>query len=94
MSEYAVMPLADYQDACEAVREKTNSTDRVTSDRMAALIRSITGGEDLTEVLGDQDVLIAQILTALEDKAAGGTSETWTFTMEDGTTVEKDVVVA
>ena len=41
-------------------------------DDLAALVQAITGGEDLTEVLGDQDELIAQILTALEDKAAGG----------------------
>lgn len=41
-------------------------------DDLAALVQAITGGEDLTEVLDDQDELIAQILTALEGKAAGG----------------------
>lgn len=74
MSEYAVMPLADYQDACEAVKEKIGSTERITSGQMAALIRSITGGEDLTQVLAEQDTLIEQIMTALEGKAAGSGS--------------------
>lgn len=41
-------------------------------DDLAALVAAITGGEDLDEVLGEQDDLIAQILTALEGKAAGG----------------------
>ena len=55
----------------------------------------ITGTFTLEEELTEQGSLITQIMTALNGKAAGGgTSETWTFTMEDGSTVEKDVVVA
>lgn len=42
-----------------------------------------------------QAALIAQIQAALEGKASpGGTTERWVFTMEDGSEVTKDVVVA
>lgn len=107
MADYAVMPLADYQDACEAVREKTGSTAAITSGELAGQIRGIesggvelaplttpaseaeifegyevygddgvkkTGSFTLSEPLTEQDALIAQILTALEGKAAGGGS--------------------
>lgn len=40
-----------------------------------------------------QNNLIQQIKTALADKAAAGTPETWTLTLEDGSTVEKVVYV-
>lgn len=45
MSEYAYMPFSDYEDACDATREKTGKTDPITSGELAAEIRSIqTGG--------------------------------------------------
>lgn len=45
MSDYAFMPFSDYEDACDATREKTGKTDPITSGELAAEIRSIqTGG--------------------------------------------------
>lgn len=45
MSDYAIMPLADYTSACGAIRSKTGSTANITSGQMAGLINSIeTGG--------------------------------------------------
>lgn len=45
MSEYAIMPLADYSAACGAIRSKTGSAANIKSGQMAGLINSIeTGG--------------------------------------------------
>ena len=52
--------------------------------------------EDLSAELNEQETLIEQLRTALKGKTAGGcdhTIETWIFTLEDGTTVEKAVAV-
>ena len=50
MADYAVMPKADYLDACNAIREKTGGTDVIKSGEMGARIRAIeTGG--LSQVL-------------------------------------------
>ena len=75
MAEYAVMPAADYKDACDAVREKTGGTENIKSGALGAQIRSIDTQENLTEELSAQDMLIAQIAAALVGKAAGGGSE-------------------
>ena len=69
---YAVMPKADYQDACDAVREKTGKPGVIKSGDMGAQIRSIDTREDLSAEMAAQDDLIAQIATALEGKSAGG----------------------
>jgi hypothetical protein len=44
MADYAVMPKADYQDACNAVREKTGGTGAIKSGDLGSQIRSITTG--------------------------------------------------
>lgn len=47
MADYAVMPKADYLDACNAIREKTSGTDVIKSGEMGAKIRAISGSEDM-----------------------------------------------
>lgn len=47
MADYAVMPKANYLDACNAIREKTGSTDVIKSGEMGAKIRAISGSEDM-----------------------------------------------
>ena len=50
MAIYAVMPKADYLDACNAIREKTGSTDVIKSGEKGTRTRAIeTGG--LSQVL-------------------------------------------
>lgn len=54
----------------------------------------ITGSFTLADEMSEQDSLIEQIKEALRGKAAlPGTTEKWVFTLEDGTTVEKAVVI-
>lgn len=55
MADYAVMPKADYLDACNAIREKTGGTNVIKSGDMGAQIRAIeTGG--LSQVLVKIDI--------------------------------------
>lgn len=60
----------------------------------------VAGGNPYEKTATDTEVqtqtdLIDQIGAALEGKASpGGTTETWVFTMEDGSTVTKEVVIA
>lgn len=59
MAEYAVMPKSDYQDACDAVREKTGGTDTIKSGQLGEQIRSISTGVELpalTNPAGENDV--------------------------------------
>lgn len=76
----------------------TNGTHDVTNYASANVI---VPSEDLTSEfnayesgLALQETFIENIALALQNKTAGsGTTETWTFTMEDGSTVMKEVVV-
>lgn len=43
MSEYAYMPMSDYEDACDAIRAKTGESGLIKSSDMAADIASISG---------------------------------------------------
>lgn len=41
MSNHAVMPLQDYVDTCEAIREKTGSTDAIKSGELASGVNEV-----------------------------------------------------
>lgn len=56
MAEYAVMPYADYEDACEAVREKTGGTAVIKSGEMGAQIRAIDTVETCTVTVTGSNV--------------------------------------
>lgn len=103
MSEYAVLPLADYVDACEATREMTGGTEKIPSGELAGKIRSINTQEDLSAEMTAQDVLIEDIKEALQGKAAGSgdapviralnITENGTYTAPDGVDGYSPVVV-
>lgn len=44
LTDYVIMPGADYQDACDAIREKTGGTEMIKSGEMGGLIRGIISG--------------------------------------------------
>lgn len=56
MAEYAVMPAADYKDACDAVREKTGGTAQIVSGELGEQIRSISGGGGKPVSVPEKDV--------------------------------------
>lgn len=103
MSEYAVLPLVDYVDACEAAREMTGETERIPSGELAGKIRSISKGENLDAELENQDGLIEDIMEALQGKAADSgdapvvrplsVTENGTYTAPDGVDGYNPVVV-
>lgn len=51
MADFVVMPKTDYQDACDAVREKTGKSDLIKSGEMSTEIRNIPVGGGDTEVI-------------------------------------------
>ena len=62
------------------------------------IVVTATGGtEDLNDVLTEQEALIAELQAILKVRTSDDgdyTAETWTFTLEDGTTLEKVVVLS
>ncbi len=50
MTDMVMMPGANYQAICDAVREKTGGTALLKSGELAALIGGISGGEEAVEV--------------------------------------------
>lgn len=44
LTDYVIMPGADYQAACDKIREKTGKTDLIKSGDLAAAIGSIQSG--------------------------------------------------
>lgn len=47
MAEFAIMPIADYRKACDAIRAKTGGTEDITSGELEAQILSIETGVQL-----------------------------------------------
>lgn len=78
MADYAVMPFADYQDACDAVREKTGGTESIKSGDLGAQIRAITSETKCKITLngvsengsGPAAVIINEVVYLYEDGAA------------------------
>ena len=82
MADYAVMPKADYLDACNAIREKTGGTDVIKSGEMGARIRAIeTGG--LSQVLVKATTPAVASLFTVYDYETGA----WTQPTPEGITV-------
>lgn len=50
LTDMVIMPGDHYQDACNAIREKTGGTNLIRSGEMGAQIRSITTGVELPEL--------------------------------------------
>lgn len=67
MTEYAVMPMEDWQDVVDATREKTGTSDLIRSGEVAEMIRSIDSGggggstEDLSAELSEQEALLTEL---------------------------------
>lgn len=85
MDEYLIQKET-LTEIADEVRQISGATGTLAPTGMKTELASAN-----TEI-GTQADLIAQILALLETKAAQ-TFETWVFTLEDGSTVEKEVAL-
>lgn len=57
MADYAVMPLEDYQKACDAIRVRTGETDPIKSGELATEIENIPYTKDWTGTQAAYDAM-------------------------------------
>lgn len=69
MSNYAIMPLEDYDRACDAIRAKTGKSDPIESGDMAREISYIEGGEGGVSAQRTLDELISRTITKIDSSA-------------------------
>ena len=76
MSEFAYMPLSDYEDACDAIRAKTGESGLIKSGDMADAIAAIpsSGGSQITK---DTWTLTSDISTSTQGFYYGQNGATW-----------------
>ena len=60
MAEFVRMPKADWTDICDAVREKTETSDMLLSGTVAGMVRGISGGGGDTTL---EDGLVTKTLS-------------------------------
>ena len=65
----AVMPMTDYENICNAVREKTGKTDLLKSGDISGEINDIEVGGGIDEVIGGTITEVSTNLTTLKDYA-------------------------
>lgn len=73
LKDYAVMPLSDYVDACDAIRAKTGTTDTIASSSLKEKILNIETGADTSGVTATPTDVIegTKFVTALGNLAEG-----------------------
>jgi hypothetical protein len=80
LNDYAIMPLSDYKDACDAVRAKGGSTSQaIKSGELAAAIEAISGGGELGPVETSWADSAATYDIAASDWPAGYTMRRYAF---------------
>ena len=82
---YAMMPLEDYQAMCDAVRRRTNVTNKIKSGDMTMHIGAIVGGEEVA-VSVDFSQYDNGIITETYEN---GSTKTYSFEFDDNGNVSK-----